>query len=586
MNDLEYPVSELINDKNMEIIWDHPIEMPDGVILRCDIFKPIEGKSFPTIITYGPYGKWLHFSQLYSEQWDRMCNEHPDVPSGSTNFYQNWELVDPEKWVPDGYVIIRVDSRGAGRSEGVMDLWSKKEAEDFAFCIDWAASLDFSNGKVGINGISYYAMNQWQVASLQPKNLTAMCIWEGASDYYRELGHHGGIYCSFTEAWFKKQILTVQHGKGENGIKGSISNDWVSGPETLSEDELEENRIDFPKRALEAKLATDEFWTSKMPEWDKITVPLLSSSNWGGQGLHSRGNFDGFTKVASKEKWLEVHGIEHWTEFYTDYGIKIQKRFFDYYLKNEDNGWKDQPKVSLLVRHPNEIFKERFHSEWPLENTEWKNLYLNNDKCTLDNNPPKIDTINSYEGFSNGITFITNPLNEQQEITGPISCKLFISSSTKDADIFLVLRVFDEEMKEVTFQGAIDPHTPVSQGWLRASHRKLDPKKSKPYQPYHVHDEIMYLTPETVYELDIEIWATSIVVPKSHRIALSVRGKDYEWPGGEVKGLGNLDDIFTGVGPFKHGNKADRPADIYNGNITIYSGIKYPSSIMLPIIPI
>ena len=160
-----------------------------------------------------------------------------------------------------------------------------------------------------------------------------------------------------------------------------------------------------------------------------------------------------------------------------------------------------------------------------------------------------------------------------------------MSSSTKDADIFLVLRVFDEEMKEVTFQGAIDPHTPVSQGWLRASHRKLDLKKSKPYQPYHVHDEIMHLTPETIYELDIEIWATSIVVPKNHRIALSVRGKDYEWPGGEVKGLGNLDDIFTGVGPFKHGNKVDRPADIYNGNITIYSGIKYPSSIMLPIIP-
>ena len=131
--------------------------------------------------------------------------------------------------------------------------------------------------------------------------------------------------------------------------------------------------------------------------------------------------------------------------------------------------------------------------------------------------------------------------------------------------------MFDEELKEVTFQGAIDPHTPVSQGWLRASHRKLDKKLSKDYQPYHTHDEIQPLSPGKVYELDIEIWPTSIVLPKNYRIALSIRGKDYAWPGGKVKGLGNLDDVFTGVGPFKHQNETDRPEEIFNGNITILS---------------
>ena len=144
--------------------------------------------------------------------------------------------------------------------------------------------------------------------------------------------------------------------------------------------------------------------------------------------------------------------------------------------------------------------------------------------------------------------------------------------------------MFDEELKEVTFQGAIDPHTPVSQGWLRASHRKLDKKLSKDYQPYHTHDEIQPLSPGKVYELDIEIWPTSIVLPKNYRIALSIRGKDYAWPGGEVKGLGNLDDVFTGVGPFKHQNETDRPEEIFNGNITIYTGGTHESYLLLPYI--
>ena len=114
----------------------------------------------------------------------------------STNKYQNWEVVDPEKWVPDGYVCVRVDSRGSGRSPGVIDIWSLREAKDQAQCIDWAGVQSWSNGKVGLNGISYYAMNQWQTAALQPKHLAAMCVWEGAADFYRDMAHHGGIFCA------------------------------------------------------------------------------------------------------------------------------------------------------------------------------------------------------------------------------------------------------------------------------------------------------------------------------------------------------------------------------------------------------
>ena len=116
---------------------------------------------------------------------------------GSSNKYQNWELVDPEKWVPDGYACVRVDSRGAGRSPGLLDVWSARETQDLYQCVEWAGTQSWSNGKVGINGISYYAMNQWNAGALKPPHLAALCMWEGSSDYYRELCRHGGILCDF-----------------------------------------------------------------------------------------------------------------------------------------------------------------------------------------------------------------------------------------------------------------------------------------------------------------------------------------------------------------------------------------------------
>ena len=215
----------------MVIDWDVPIPMDDGLILRADIYRPpVEGK-YPVILSYGPYAKWLLFKDGYSTAWDIMVKEHPDVPAGSTNAYQSWEVVDPEKWVPDGYVIVRVDSRGAGRSPGYIDPFSPRETQDIYHCIEWAAVQPWSSGKIGMAGISYYAINQWQVAGLQPPHLAAICIWEGAGDWYRDKNHQGGILSSFQANWYDMQVKTVQHGLGANGPVSSINGDLVCGPE-------------------------------------------------------------------------------------------------------------------------------------------------------------------------------------------------------------------------------------------------------------------------------------------------------------------------------------------------------------------
>ena len=570
----------------MRIDWDAPIPMEDGVVLRCDVYRPQDDGKYPVILTYGPYGKYLHFEDLYETCWTRMVEQHPDVPAGSTNKYQNWEVVDPEKWVPDGYICIRVDSRGAGRSPGVIDIWSAREAQDLYECIEWAAVQPWSTGKIGLNGISYYGMNQWQVGSLQPPHLSAMCVWEGAADYYREMAHHGGIFCNgFARNWSEMQVYTVQHGLGERGFKSRFTGDWVSGPITLTEEELGANRNDFGEDCFSHKLDTDEYWQSRMPDFSKIQVPLLSSANWGGQGLHPRGNFEGYLETGCEEKWLEVHGIEHWTEFYTDYGVNMQKKFFGHYLKGEDTGWPDQPRVLLQVRHPGERFVERHESEWPLARTQWTKYYLNAKTHSLEDAPVTEAATTTYAGFSEGVTFITPPISEETEVTGPIAAKLFVSSETKDADMFLVVRVFTPDVEEVVFQGALDPHTPIAQGWLRASHRKLDPEKTLPYRPYHTHDEEQPLTPGEVYELDIEVWPTCIVIPEGYRVAITVRGKDYVYPGGSGGGLSNMKNEFTGCGCFIHNDPKDRPPDVFGKNVTLHCGGEHEAYVMLPVIP-
>jgi uncharacterized protein len=566
----------------MRIDWDAAIEMDDGLVLRADVFRPPADGRYPVILSYGPYAKGLAFQDGYPSAWNRMAEQHPDVTAGSTNRYQNWEVVDPEKWVPDGYVCVRVDSRGAGRSPGFLDPWSPRETQDLARCIEWAGTQPWSSGKVGLNGISYYAMNQWYVASLQPPHLAAMCVWEGAADFYRDLTHHGGILCTFARNWYDMQVKTVQHGAGERGPRSRVTGELACGPETLSDDELARNRADFGGDILAHPL-DDDYHRSRSPVWERVTVPFFSAANWGGQGLHPRGNFEGFVRAASPEKWLEAHGIEHWTEFYTDYGVRLQKQFFAHYLKGEDT-LRDWPRVRLQVRHLDR-FEERAEEAWPIPRTQWTKLYLDLETRALRTEPPTKTSRLDYDALGDGVTFTSEPLKRDTEITGPLAARLFVASSTADADVFAVLRAFAPDGEEVVFQGAIDPHTPLAQGWLRASHRALDPRLTTDYRPYHTHAAREPLVPGEPVQLDVELWPTSIVLPAGYRLALTVRGKDYVYPGASGGRLSNFKNEMTGCGPFLHDDPRDRPADLFGGTTTLHAENDRAAYVLLPIVP-
>ena len=567
----------------MRIDWDVPIVMDDGVVLRADLFRPVgELGRHPVILSYGPYGKGLAFKEGYVSAYERLTQDHPDVLQNTTGKYLNWETVDPEKWVPDGYAILRIDSRGAGRSPGFLDPRSQREVEDIVQCIEWAAVQPWSSGRVGMCGISYYATNQWQVAAKRPPHLAACCIWEGSNDVYREQARHGGILCTFRQHWYDIQVKTVQHGRGERGPRHPITGDFACGPETLSEEELERNRINIGQAHYEHVLL-DDFYASRTPRLADITVPFLSAANWGGHGLHLRGNVEGFVQASSSEKWLEFHGLEHWTEFYTDYGLALQKRFFRRFLHDDATAWPDSPRVRLQVRHLDR-FVERGEDEWPLARTAWTRFYLDLAGKALRREPAANATL-QFDALGDGVTFTSEPLERETEFTGPSALKLFLSSSTSDADVFAVLRAFSPGGEEVVFQGAIDPHTPLAQGWLRASHRKLDHPRSTPFRPWHPHDALRPLRSGEIAELDVEIWPTCIVLPAGYRIALTVRGKDYEYAGLSGGRLSNFRNEMRGSGPFLHDDPRDRPPETFGGTTTLHTNSANPSYVVLPVIP-
>jgi predicted acyl esterase len=581
MNDNQHKIETL---DGMRVEWDAPIPMPDGVVMRADIFRPLDDGKYPVILHYGPYAKGLHFEDGYKSAWTRMIASFPEVLEGTSSKYQSWELCDPEKWVPDGYICLRIDSRGAGRSPGYLDPFGPQETQDLYDCIEWAGVQPWSNGKVGVSGISYYAVNQWLVAPLQPPHLAALCIWEGYSDFYREQLRSGGILNEFMGNWYTRQVVSMQHGMGERGKKSRVTGEMVAGPETLSDKELEANRIDLLTMVREKKLV-DKFHKDRSPaDFSKITAPLLSAANWGGVGLHTRGNFEGYMKAGSKQKWLEVHGDTHFSHFYSNYGLELQKKFLGYFLKGEDTGWDKQPPVRLNIRHPGEKFVPRDEQEWPLARTQWTKFYLDPEKMELTTDKPSTKKILSYEAMGDGLYFTTPPLEKPMEITGPIAAKLFLSSQTADADVFLALRVYDPEGKEVVFIGSNDPRTPVGLGWLRASQRKLDPEQSLPYRPWHTHDEVWPLEPSKPVELDVEIWPTCIVIPAGYRLALNVRGKDYEYDGTPADLPYNAYKMY-GVGPFTHNDPVDRPMDIYGGTNTMHFGPSGEAFLLLPVIP-
>jgi uncharacterized protein len=540
---------------------DVAVPMRDGATLMADIFRPKDGGPVPAILNLGPYQKdkvWIP----------------PDTLEEKPNEWMNWETVNPLWWVPRGYAAVRVDGRGSGKSQGQCEPWSLAESIDFYDAIEWAAAQPWCNGKVGLSGISYFAINQWFVANQQPPSLKAIIPWEGFADIYRDALYHGGILSVFMTNWFTAHLLHHKLGRASR----QVTDGWQT------------NMLHF---WLHNSLDTGAF-RGAQAQWDKITVPMFSVGNWSGMALHLRGNTEAFMRAASKHKKLRMQAGTHVHPFYTEEGRQDQLRFLDYWLKGIDNGVMDEPPVKLAIRKGRDEIEWRFENEWPIARTQWTKFYFDLSKPAggkPDNNgglvaanpsttgsrtyaATSLGSMGSTSAASSqvmgggikpnmGISLETSPLPDDLEVTGPLAARFWVSSSTEDMDLFLTLRNFDADGNEVLETGQQGTPVPVAKGWLRVSHRELDPELTLPYRPYHKHQRRLYLTPGEIVKVDVEIWPTSMVFRKGHRIRLDIQPRD---------GVGSQS--------YMHYH-----ADYNTGANTVYSGGDKESYLLLPVIP-
>jgi predicted acyl esterase len=523
---------------NLELERDVHVPLSDGGYLVADVFRPAGAGSFPTVMTLGPYSKDIHFRDWNpTYPYDRLPERGP---------YMHWETVNPEWWVPQGYVVIRVDGRGTGKSPGQVRRLSDEEARDYHDAIEWAGTQLFSNGRVAVMGISYFAMNAWRVAALQPPHLAAIVPWEGAVDNYRDVARHGGIYSNgFTRMWARN----LRDHETQGDAKPGASPEGLGG---------------VPPELFDPALY-------HVPDLAKIQVPVLSAGNWGGFGLHLRGNVEGFLGVGSAFKLLQIHSGDHVLPFYSLEGRLLQKRFLDHFLLGVDTGITREPRVRLAIRRSQDRYAWRYENEWPIARTRWTAYFLDASRGALDPEAPPAEATASYTAESGAAreracaTFSTQPFSAETEITGPVQLRLWVSSSDDDADLFAIVRKLDAQGREVTFQGSIAPGVPAAYGWLRVSHRKLDPDRSTPYRPYHTHDELQKLAPGEVVPVVIEIWPTSVVCEAGERLVLEVAAHD------EPR-----------IAPFLHDDPDDR---IYARKVTLHTGGRFDSHLLLPVIP-
>lgn len=551
------------------------VPMPDGAILRANVYRPDAPGRFPVLMTFGPYGKDVPLRQFMQEAWDRLNETYPEILAASSCKHLVFERPDPEVWIPDGYVLINVDSRGAGKSPGKLDPNSPAEFRDFYDAIEWAGAQDYSNGKVGLLGISYYAAGQWFVAAMRPKYLTAILPWQGTYDFYRDRTRLDGIYSSgFLKRWWSASVLRNQYGNPATNCTDIYTGERVTGPASLTPEELKANASNYLEDVLAHPLC-DDFYKARTPDLAKIDIPALVVANWGGLGLHLRGTIRGFMGIASKDKWLKVQGGSYFHTFLQPQNVAMQKRFFDRYLKGLENGWENEPRVEVQMRGPGDTIKRTASgAAWPLPGVQWTKYWLDAGAQKMSLQPPESAAHVSYPALSAGVTFSTPPFERETEFAGPVKAKLYVSSSTCDMDIFATICAFDANGEEMTFIGAPEPRAPLTQGWLRVSQRKLEPARSTEYLPFYPHDERQPLSPGEIYEVELEIWPMAIALPQGSWLTLTIQGQDFERPGAAGP--------MRGVAWFTHDDPRDRPAEIFAGENTLHTGGARQSFLLLP----
>jgi predicted acyl esterase len=521
---------------------DVPVTMRDGLKLSANVYRPEKPGRYPVIMAFTGFGKDGFWAEKHFG-WQVAYEPGSPTVTGSITFEAN----DPTFWVPHEYVLIIVDPRGFGRSPGQMRtadldgavgehgiMYEGRWARDMYDAIEWAGTQEWSNGNVGLSGVSILAFSQWRVAGLNPPHLKAINTWEAMTDFHRDVMFPGGI----PETKFTRHIT---------GSMSAHSPAWP-GPEK-----------EEPPAPVEK--AEDEFLGD-------ITVPVLICGTWADHGVHTRGSFRAFRKISSRQKWLYTHGRQKWAEFYAAEARTYRKLFFDHFLKGIDDRILGIPRVRLEVRETLDKYTVRWEDEFPLARTEYKKLYLDAAGRRLKFEKNSQESKVTY-GSADGKAEFVFKCEEDIELTGYMGLKLWVSpDGSNDMDLFVTMRKLDRNGNQVLFDNCHVPGKwPMALGWLRLSHRELDVEKSTPWEPYpkSVVGPGQKVKPGEVVPCEIPILPTSTLFRKGETLRLDISGI---YRGGEKVEV-----------PFGYTDTVNK------GTHSIYTGGKYDSCLLIPVVP-
>ncbi len=508
------------------------IPLRDGTEIFCDLYRA-EGaeRDVPILLAWGPYGKHALSNNVF---WPRS-GVNPDWLSNLTPF----EGPDPVWWSARGYGVAIVDPRGAWLSGGDFHHNGIQEGEDCADAIEWLASLPWSNGRVGMSGVSYLGAIQYYVAPLRPPALAAINVWEAFSDWYREFAYHGGI------------LETNFLPRASDNIRFSL------------------NRTENTWENVKAHPLVDEFWHSKDVDLERINQPAYMVASWSDIGLHLRGTIEAWKRIGSQQKWLDVHGQKKWAHYYLAQSRERRLDFFDHFLRDKPTAVAGWPKVRLEVREKHGAAEEREEQEFPLARTEYRQLYLDAANGSL-RADPGADAELRQDAIEGKATFDIR-FDRDTEITGHAGLRVWIEAEgSSDADIFVALQKLDTAGQEVGFTFyAFFENGPVTLGWQRASHRELDTERTSSERPVHTHSKEELLTPGECIPVDIELWPFSVSFKPGESLRLVVAGADiYKKEEGLMLPFALHEDTRNA------------------GTHVIRTGGAHPSAITLPFIPI
>jgi predicted acyl esterase len=525
-----------LRESGMYIERNVSVHLRDGTRIFVDIYRP-DGtaglRDVPVLLGWSPYGKHNLSSRL---AWPEA-----GVADGWMSRYTAFEAPDPVYWCGNGYAVVYPDPRGSWYSEGELRHGGVGESADCYDLIEWLGTRPWSNGKVGMSGVSYLTAMQWQAASLRPPHLAAINPWEGFTDWYREFCYHGGI----PETSFV--------------VRGSANLQYST---TRTEDTAANVR---------AHPLHDAYWASKEIELEAIEVPAYVVASWSDHGLHTRGTLEAYKRIASREKWLEVHGRKKWHYYYEPSRVEKQRQFFDRYLKQKpDTGVSSWPRVLVEVRERAHVGEFRAEREYPLARTQFRKLFLDTASGKLRDSAVIEPGAARYEmtGTTTRAVF-DYAFDSDTELTGHMKLRLWVEAlGADDMDLFVAIQKLEADGTYVPFVFyAMNEDGPAALGWLRASHRELDPVRSRPEQPFHPHTREERLRPGQPAAVEIEIWPSATLFRAGQQLRVVVQGSDVA-----DHGIPNA--------PFaRHEQTRNR------GTHVIHAGGQYDSHLLVPVVP-